>query len=188
MHTCCAPCFTYIEDDIKNNGIKNKDGENEKVELTAFLYNPNIHPKLEYERRKDTFINFCNMKNCKYVIYDEYDLNKFVKDVVENVGENKEYNVRCEYCYYTRLNNAFEYAKENGYDIVSTTLSISPYQNHELIIKIGKKLEEKYGIEFMYKDYRPNFRQGQQMAKDLGLYRQKYCGCIFSIDSGKWEY
>lgn len=188
MHTCCAPCFTYIEDDIKNNGIINKNGENENVVLTSFLYNPNIQPKVEYERRKDTFVNFCNMKSCQYVVVDEYDLDKFVNDVVEKTGENKEYSLRCEYCYFKRLNKTFEYAKENGYNIVSTTLAISPYQNHELIKKIGNELENKYDIEFLYKDYRPNFRQGQQMAKELGLYRQKYCGCIFSIDSGKWEY
>ncbi|MNP66711.1 hypothetical protein D3C76_1624510 [compost metagenome] len=87
-----------------------------------------------------------------------------------------------------RLKKVFEHAKEYGYDIVSTTLSISPYQNQRLIQETGKRLEKEYGIEFIYNDYTNNFREGQKMAMDMGLYRQKYCGCIFSIDSGKWEY
>ncbi|MNI54272.1 hypothetical protein D3C73_1091620 [compost metagenome] len=87
-----------------------------------------------------------------------------------------------------RLKKVFEYARENGYDIVSTTLTISPYQNHEIIKKVGKLLEKEYGVEFLYTDYTPHFREGQKMARDMELYRQKYCGCIFSIDSGKWEY
>ena len=75
MHCCCAPCFTYIENDIKINGIKNEEGVLEKVDLTACFYNPNIHPKVEYERRKNAFIEFCKIKECKNVILDEYDLN-----------------------------------------------------------------------------------------------------------------
>lgn len=185
MHTCCAPCFVYIENDISENGITNNLGENEKVDLTALWYNPNIQPKMEYERRKSTFSEFCAKVGCKYEIIDEYDLNAFVAYVVNNIGDNKEYITRCEYCYYIRLKKAFEYAKQNGYDMVSTTLSISPYQNQTLIKKVGQKLEIEYGVEFLYNDYTKNFREGQKMAKDLELYRQKYCGCIFSIDMRK---
>ena len=89
---------------------------------------------------------------------------------------------------YTRLKKVFEYAKENNFDIVSTTLTISPYQNHEIIKQVGKKLQEEYGIEFRYIDYTENFRQGQKMARELDIYMQKYCGCVFSIDAGKWVY
>lgn len=188
MHACCAPCFTYIENDLKENGIINNDGVLEKVDYTACFYNSTIHPKVEYERRKNAFIEFCKLKDVKNVVIDEYELNDFVKHVVEEVGENKKYNVRCEYCYYKRLNKVFEYAKENGFDIVSTTLTISPYQNHDIIQKVGKILEKEYGIEFLYVDYRPHFREGQKMAREIGMYMQKYCGCIFSIDSGKWVY
>ena len=188
MHACCAPCFVYIEDELRKKGLRNEDGSYEKVDYTACFYNPNIHPKVEYERRKEAFIKFCNIKDVKNIIIDEYELNKFLKDVVEQVGENKKYKVRCEYCYYTRLKKVFEYAKENNFDIVSTTLTISPYQNHEIIKQVGKKLQEEYGIEFRYIDYTENFRQGQKMARNLDIYMQKYCGCIFSIDAGKWVY
>lgn len=188
MHACCAPCFAYIEKDLRENGLLKTNGEYEKVDYTACFYNPNIHPKVEYERRKKTFEDFCISQKCDFVVLDEYDLNGYVKYVVENVGEGKKYNTRCEYCYYMRLKKVFEYAKENGYNIVSTTLTISPYQQHEIIKKVGKKLEEEYGIEFVYVDYKDHFREGQKMAREYGLYMQKYCGCVFSFDSGKWKY
>ena len=188
MHACCAPCFVYIENDLKENGLKIDDETYEKVDFTACFYNPNIHPKVEYERRKKAFEEFCKLKNCKNVVIDEYDLDGFAKEVVNNVGPNKKYNIRCEYCYYMRLKKVFEYAKENNFDIVSTTLTISPYQNHEIIKKVGKDLEKEFGIEFIYCDYRNHFREGQKMARDLSIYMQKYCGCMFSIDNGKWVY
>lgn len=187
IHTCCAPCFCYIEADISKNGMPYNGGRLD-VDMTSIWYNPNIHPKMEYEKRKSTLIDFCKLKNCKLEILDEYDLNGFVKDSVNIVGQDKKFPIRCEYCYTRRLEKVFEFAKSNGYDIISTTLTISPYQNHELIKKVGHALEEKYGIEFIYLDYRKHFYEGQKIARDLGLYRQKYCGCIFSIDSGKWEY
>lgn len=188
MHCCCAPCFTYIEDDVKKNGIKNNDGKLEKVDLTACFYNPNIHPKVEYERRKNAFIEFCKIKECKNVVIDEYNMNDYIKYVVENVGENKKYKVRCEYCYYMRLKKLFEYAKENNFDMIATTLTISPYQNQELIEKAGRLLEKEFGIEYISTDYTQHFRVGQKMARELGIYMQKYCGCVFSFDSGKWVY
>jgi len=94
IHTCCAPCFTYIENDLKINGIKNNEGKIEKVDYTACFYNPTIHPKVEYERRKNAFIEFCKLKEVKNVVLDEYNLNDFTKHVVEEVGENKKYTVR----------------------------------------------------------------------------------------------
>ncbi len=187
MHVCCAPCFSYIENDITNNGV-NINGERKKVEMTAYWSNPNIHPKFEYERRKDTFVYFCNLKNINYIINDKYDMAEFVKDVVDKTMNTSLFKTRCEYCYYTRLKDAFIYAKDNGYNYVSTTLTISPYQNHQIITEVGKRLEKEYNIKFLYLDYRESYRKGQQLAKDLGLYRQKYCGCVLSMDSGKWVY
>lgn len=94
------------------------------------------------------------------------------------------YSSRCEYCYTVRLEKVFEYAKQNGYTMVTTTLLISPYQKHDKIIEVCEALSKKYDVKFLYKDYRPMFRAGQLRAKELGLYRQKFCGCIFSIDEG----
>lgn len=188
VHACCGPCFTYIEHELSTKGLRLEDGSFKNVDFTACFYNPNIHPKVEYERRRDTFIKLCEMQKVKNVVLDEYSLNGYVEDVVNKVINNKEFESRCEYCYYLRLNKVFEYAKENNFDMVMTTLTISPYQNHELIKKVGKRLEEEYGVKFVYVDYRGNFREGQKMAREKGLYMQKYCGCVFSFDSGKWVY
>lgn len=187
MHVCCAPCFITIEQDITENGML-IDGVREEVELTAYWYNPNIHPKAEYDRRKETFVKFCQMKNVLNVINDEYDLNGFVKDVALNVGEDKKYNIRCQYCYYRRLEATFKYASENGYDIVSTTLTRSPFQNHDVINKVAEDLASKYGVKYVYSDYRHTYYEGQNKAREYGLYMQKFCGCVFSFDSGKWVY
>lgn len=179
MHVCCAPCFVMIEEDIQNNGML-INGKRENVDLTAFWYNPNIHPEEENKFRLDAFKKLCNIDNIKSVIIDECDIKSF-NEVEENqVGENKRYKLRCEYCYYVRLEKTFKYAKENGYDIVSTSLTRSPYQNHELINKIAEELSKKYGIEYSYQDYRHTYFEGQERAKELGLYMQKYCGCSFS--------
>ena len=188
VHACCGPCFAYIEQDLKNNGLVNEDGSYEKVDYTALFYNPNIHPKVEHQRRIEAFKMLCDLTNCKYDILDEYDMHKFTVDVVKNVYLDKKYQKRCEICYLKRLQKVFEYAKENNFDIVTTTLTISPYQNHEIIKEVGEKLSQEYGIEFRYIDYTPHFREGQKVARDMGLYMQKYCGCIYSMDSGKWVY
>jgi predicted adenine nucleotide alpha hydrolase (AANH) superfamily ATPase len=89
---------------------------------------------------------------------------------------------RCNMCYSLRMEEAARYASENGFEAFSTSLLVSPYQKHELIKELGDFYAEKYGIVFAYRDFRPGFRHGQQMAKEMGLYRQKYCGCILSIN------
>ncbi len=187
MHVCCAPCFITVYEDINENGML-IDGKREKVELTAYWYNPNIHPKVEYEKRKESFIKYCQDNGIKNVINDCYDLEGFTRDVVEQVGKDKKYNVRCKYCYYRRLEETFRYASENGYDIVSTTLTRSPFQNHDLINEVAQKLAEKYNVKYVYSDYRHTYYEGQKKAREKGLYMQKYCGCVFSFDSGKWNY
>ena len=108
------------------------------------------------------------------IIDDYYGLREFCKNVVDKLDN------RCGYCYLCRLEKTAKYAKENGFDAFSTTLLISPYQDHELLKKTGDMLSKKYGIKFLYKDFRPGFRYGQNKARELGLYMQKYCGCVFS--------
>ncbi len=180
IHACCAPCMVAVYDDTINNM--------DEINIDSFdtiWYNTNIHPKVEYEKRKDTYISYISKMGKKPIVLDEYDMNKFIYDVV-NIDKT-EFKLRCEYCYTSRLEKVFEYAKENGYTHVTTTLLISPYQKHDLIKKVCSKLANKYNVEFMYRDYRPLFREGQNKARELGLYRQKYCGCIYSIDEGRWQ-
>lgn len=180
VHACCAPCLVAVYEDIEKNyeeyNLETLD------DMDVIWYNINIHPKAEYEKRKDTLKEFLKMKNKEGIFLDEYNLLKWAKEAV-NHKENG-YDLRCEYCYTSRLEKVFEYALANGYTAVTTTLLISPYQKHDIICGVCDKLAKKYNIKFMYKDFRPMFWDGQRVARDLGLYRQKYCGCIFSIDEG----
>ena len=189
IHACCAPCLVAVYDDLINS-IKNEQTlENatfrQEANIDLIWQNANIHPRVEYEKRKETFVQYVKKLGKEPIVIDKYDINKFVKESV-NLDKEK-YTIRCEYCYFTRLEEVFNYAKENGYTHVTTTLLISPYQKHDLIVQVCKSLAEKYGVKFWYKDYRPLFREGQNKAKNLGLYMQKYCGCIFSIDEGRWK-
>lgn len=165
LHTCCAPCSVYCIDSLRK----------ENIEPTIYWYNPNIHPYMEYKARRDCLKEYTKIINVNSIFEEEYGLNDFCKNVINNL-EN-----RCsDYCYKVRLEQTARYAKENGYDTISTTLLISPYQKHEELKKIGESIASKYDLKFLYKDFRIGFREGQTKARELGLYMQKYCGCIFS--------
>ena len=170
MHVCCAPCSVYCIDVLRKEGI----------EPTLFWFNPNIHPYEEYEHRKDTLIQYAKKINCELIINDNYGLDEFCKNVVNNIDG------RCySYCYPIRMEETFKYAKENGYDAVTTTLLYSIYQKHDFIKRLCEDLSKKYEIEFLYRDFRYGFWEGHDKAKDEGLYMQKYCGCIFSEEDAK---
>ena len=165
MHTCCAPCSVYCIDELRSRGI----------EPTLYWYNPNIHPYTEYMARRDCVKEYAQKINVKGVFEDEYGLDEFCKNVSGNI------NARCvNYCYLVRLRKTFEYAKENGYDTVTTTLLYSIYQKHDFIKKLMEDLSKKFEIDFLYIDFRKGFWQGHEKAIEQGLYMQKYCGCIFS--------
>lgn len=176
VHACCAPCLVAVYDDITQN--LQEYSLNNIEDFDVIWYNINIHPKVEYDRRKETLREYLSIVEKQGIFIDEYNMYDFVKNAIN--FKDMGFSVRCEYCYYSRLKKVFEYAKENGYTAVTTTLLISPYQKHEKIIQICEKLQNEFGIKFLYKDYRPLFRQGQNKAKELGLYRQKFCGCTFS--------
>ncbi len=165
MHTCCAPCSVYCIDELRN----------EKIEPTVYWYNPNIHPYTEYCERRNCLKEYTQQIGINAIFQEVYGLKEFTKNVINDL-ENRCIN----YCYRVRLEKTAQYAKENNYDTFTTTLLVSPYQNHEAIKEIGEELASKYGLQFLYRDFRVGFRQGQAKARELGLYMQKYCGCIFS--------
>ena len=165
MHTCCAPCSVYCIDRLKELNI----------EVETYWYNPNIHPYKEYKTRLDTFIEYMQSINVNFIVEDIYGLDEFVKQTITDLQH------RCQnYCYRVRLEKTAKYAKEHNYDAFSTTLLVSPYQNHNLLKQMGEEIGKKYGINFLYEDFRIGFAIGQEKARELGLYMQKYCGCIFS--------
>ena len=168
MHTCCAPCSVYCIDELRS----------ENIEPTVYWFNPNIHPYMEYKARRDTLKEYTKLIGVQAIFEENYGLREFCKNVIDDL-EN-----RCvKYCYRVRLEQTAKYAKENGYDTFSTTLLISPYQNHEALKQIGEEMAQKYDITFLYRDFRVGFREGQAKARELGLYMQKYCGCVFSEES-----
>lgn len=165
LHTCCAPCSIYCVETLRNEGI----------EPISYWFNPNIHPYKEYEIRKNTLIEYSKIINLKLIIEDNYGLRQFCKNVVDDIDN------RCEnYCYKARIEQTAKYAKENGFEYFTTTLFISPYQKKEELKKICENMAIKYDIKFLYRDFSIGFKEGQAKARHIGLYMQKYCGCIFS--------
>lgn len=165
MHMCCAPCAVYPYGLLKEEGI----------ELNGLFYNPNIHPKEEYDHRLQTVKEFSNITG----LHVDY-LDGFMQEEWEKYNGTE--IERCTMCYSIRLNKAAEFAFKNGYDAFTTSLLVSPYQKHELIRDLGEKAGERAGIKFYYRDFREGYRQGQQKAREMGLYRQKFCGCIYSYN------
>ena len=164
LHVCCANCAVYSAKALSAEGHQ----------VFGYWYNPNIHPFTEYQKRLRA-LKTLEQKNSFPVFYnDSYDLEKFLKAVTQDM-EN-----RCAFCYKIRLIKAANFAKKQQYDAFTTTLLISPYQNHELIREIGEKIGGDLQIGFYYKDFRPGFYEGKNEARSMELYSQKYCGCIFS--------
>ena len=165
MHTCCAPCSVYCIEKLRS----------ENIEPVLYWYNPNIHPYMEYKARRDALKEYSKNINVQAIFEEDYGLRKFCSNVVNDL-DNRCFN----YCYKIRLEQTVKYAKENGFDSFTSTLFVSPYQKHEELKQICEELSEKYNIKFLYRDFRKGFREGQNKARELGLYMQKYCGCIFS--------
>ena len=165
MHTCCAPCSVYCIDKLRE----------EKIEPTLYWFNPNIHPYMEYKARRDTLKEYSQSINVNVIFEENYGLRDFCKNIIDDIDN------RCSnYCYPVRLEQTAKFAKENGFDTFTTTLLVSPYQQHEKIHELGDKIAKQYDLNFLYEDFRVGFREGQAKARELGLYMQKYCGCVFS--------
>jgi predicted adenine nucleotide alpha hydrolase (AANH) superfamily ATPase len=165
LHCCCAPCSVAVVNSLRGEGI----------ETRLFWYNPNIHLFNEYSSRRDCLADFALRENLELSMVDEYGLRSFLDAVYPDTGNN-----RCEKCYALRLEKAASFAAREGFSSFTTTLLISPYQNHEAVKQTGEAAGRKYGIEFLYRDFRPLFREGQAAARAGGFYMQKYCGCVFS--------
>ena len=164
LHICCAPCANMCIDALRQDG----------QELVGYWYNPNIHPFTEYRARRNCLRDYAGTIALPLVERDDYGLRPFVRAVAEDIDG------RCVKCYELRLFAAAEYAAANGFDSFSSSLFISPYQNHELLKEVGERAADEFHVRFQYRDFRPLFRQGQERARELGFYMQKYCGCVFS--------
>ncbi len=164
LHICCAPCA--------NQCVSLLRGEN--IEVTGFWYNPNIHPFTEYRARRNCLREFAQEIALPLQEKNDYGLRPFVRAVAPDI-EN-----RCIKCYEMRLFETAKTAKEQGFDSFTSSLFISPYQNHELMKSVAERAADTYGVEFLYRDFRTVFKAGQEYAREHCFYMQKYCGCVFS--------
>ncbi|MCR4688610.1 MAG: epoxyqueuosine reductase QueH [Saccharofermentans sp.] len=173
LHACCGPCAMYPLELLTGQG---KD-------LEIFWYNPNIHPEFEWNRRYENLQIAADHYKVSLIKGDdsceeEYWLSKTYLE---------EFETRCDMCYDMRMDAIAKFASENGFDSFSTTLLVSPYQQHDKIANIAETKARKYNVDFEYIDFRPGFRHGQDLAREIGLYRQKFCGCIFSLEESKFR-
>ena len=164
LHVCCAPCANQCIDVLRTDG----------QEVTGFWYNPNIHPFTEYRARRNCLREYAGVIELPLIERDDYGLRPFVREVAEDIGG------RCVKCYEMRLFDTARQAAEGGFDSFTSSLFISPYQNHELMRDVAERAAAEYGVRFEYRDFRPYFRDGQTFAREQGFYIQKYCGCVFS--------
>ena len=173
LQSCCAPCSSHVIDTLTNY-----------FDITVLYYNPNIEPFEEYERRKQEEIRFIKEypnKNKLDIIDCDYDNDKFIS-MSKGLENEPERGARCIKCYYLRLEYTARKAKELGYDYFGTTLTVSPYKLSDKLNEIGESLEKKYNVNYLYSDFKKNngYKHSIELAKEYNLYRQDYCGCIYS--------
>ncbi len=170
LHICCAPCSVLVIERLREN-----------FDVTGFFYNPNIHPAKEYEFRVDELKKVSEKLGWKNVISNYEDAKWF--QLAKGHENDPERGERCSICFDMRFEKVFEYAKQNGFDMVASTLSISPYKNIVQINSSGQKMSEKYEVEFLPENFkkRDGFNIGKKMSMDLGIVHQDYCGCVYSM-------
>ena len=173
LHACCAPCSSYCIEYLSNY-----------FDITIIYYNPNIYPEEEYNRRLNELkkflkeiphINKLELIESRYIPSEYYNTIKGLEDL----GERSK---RCYECYKLRMEESAKYASINHYDYFTTTLSISPYKDANWINEIGAELEKKYNIKYLYADFkkRNGYKRSIELSREYNLYRQDYCGCVYS--------
>ena len=173
LQSCCAPCSSHVLSVLSPH-----------FKITILYYNPNIEPFAEYEKRKNeqkSFIERFNSPNPIDIIDCDYDNEEF-KKMSQGLETEKEGGPRCFKCYELRLRKTAEIAKSNNYDYFCTTLTVSPFKNSQKLNEIGAMLEEEYQIPYLYSDFKKNngYHHSIELSKEYNLYRQDYCGCIYS--------
>lgn len=167
VHSCCAHCAAYTVDYWRRQGY----------DVSAFWYNPNIHPYAEHQHRLEAIRSLAQGISLPLIVDEGYDIVSYFRRVA---GHEEE---RCRECFELRLARAAVVAREHAFSAFTTTLLISPHQKHELIHRVGDEVAEGVGVEFLYADLRKRYSDSRHMTKPLNLYRQQYCGCIYS----EWE-
>ncbi len=168
LHVCCGPCAAYPLEHLR------ADRPDLKPEL--WFYNPNIHPRVEFHRRRDSLAYFAIRSNLTVDFSPPYEATDFLATLGSAISPPD----RCRICYAQRLAATATEATRRGYRLFGSTLAFSRHQNQELLIEEGHRAAAAHDLEFYYEDWRPGWRRGHKIAREMGLYHQNYCGCIYS--------
>ncbi len=177
LHSCCAPCSSATLERIYPY-----------FDITVFYYNPNIYPPEEFNHRKEEQSRLLKeMKELEQkvrIVAPEFNDKEFY-DAVKGLEKEPEGGKRCVECFKLRLEKSARYAKENGFDFFTTTLSISPHKNAQTLNKIGEEMAEKYDISYLFSDFKKKngYKRSIELSEEYGLYRQNYCGCVYSLNT-----
>lgn len=164
LHICCGPCSIYPLDWLRNEGH----------EVHGYFFNPNIHPYTEHQKRLATLEEYAALVGLPLIVSEGYRQEEYFRLVAYREAE------RCRFCYTLRLRQTARVARRGKFDYFTTTLLVSPFQKHDLIREVGDAAGLEYGVPFLYQDFRSGFKDGVQRSRELGMYRQQYCGCVFS--------
>jgi len=170
VHACCAPCSTYVIDTLSA-----------AYNITTLFYNPNIQPEEEYEKRLMEMQRLCDLKKTELLVIDN-DVDLW-NDCIQGFEDNPEGDERCRVCFEIRLAKTAETAAGEGWGKIATTLSVSPHKNAHVINRVGSGVSKRFGIHFLENDFKKNdgYKKSCELSRSYGLYRQKYCGCRFSM-------
>lgn len=164
LHTCCAPCSIHPVKFLREQGL----------DVMGFFYKHNIHPYTECLKRKEALESYSKKINLRVIYQEGYDLEGFIRNVVFRESN------RCSYCYHERLRSTALVAKRGRFDYFTSTLLYSRFQKHDIIKSMGESIGKSVGVKFYYQDFRTGWKNGIEESKSIGLYRQQYCGCIYS--------
>jgi len=164
MHLCCGPCAIYPVKVLRDEG----------TEVMGFFYKNNIHPYSECLKRQAALEQYAAQINLRVIYQEGYDLEGFIQNLVHREAD------RCRHCYHDRLRTTALLAKRGKFDYFSSTLLYSKFQKHELVRSIGESIAKSVGVPFLYQNFRAGWKEGVETSKALQMYRQQYCGCIYS--------
>jgi hypothetical protein len=164
IHICCGPCGIYPVETLREEGL----------ELTGFFFNPNIQPFQEYARRRDTAREMADKLGLRLLFKENFEL----KNWLRQMAFREEF--RCELCYHLRLTETALWAKKGGFDYFTSSIFYSRHQKHELAREVAESVAKEHKVRFLYRDFREGWQKGIERSLTLKLYRQQYCGCIYS--------
>lgn len=176
LHACCGVCSSSVIERLYPY-----------FDITILYYNPNIYPKAEYMKRLVALEEIIDKMKLDVRLIELGYLHREFKDKVKGLEKEKEGGERCNKCFYLRLEESAKFAKRNNFDYFTTTLSVSPYKNSQKLNEIGKMLEEKYDIKYLYSDFKKKegYKRSNELSNKYGIYRQHYCGCEYSLKEAK---